>query len=411
MGSSSSCFQFTNKAPASQSPTSPNLAPLSPYSTLPPLGDTCSSTRDGPVKLFRQDENPKDKLVGVVVTIFQDSSYDEMFREKRPTTVPGERVSTYSIGCCDVATLLTYLAATVSSQYPDLWNNLIEDIRAVPADSVVFNWECCSACGDHAFPCTEHADSMHDHAAARPGSSATMRFIGFALRSGFTVMCSDFSLKSLIFEWSEEQLGPNPFLKVGACDHQFSLEFVPQDLANEEVPQQLQVVGELCKDSGKAVVSAMSDTIVYTLNPNRQKTDLYDVKVLTVATHLGGFSMNGLASNMACTVGERGFLGMGGNLKRGTAGHVTLTYAEGGQLVTSMGHWIELTRINTTVESVMRCARHNFGAMEAEQIQSEYMLQRTDEQREATLQKWSHEMVSQSAPTRMKCRTKFEVEF
>lgn len=89
----------------------------------------------------------------------------------------------------------------------------------------------------------------------------TMQAMGFALRSGFTVMCSDFSLKSLIHEWSEEHLGPNPFLKVGECDSQFCLEFVPSELQHEDVPQQLQVVGELCADKGKAVVNAMGCTI------------------------------------------------------------------------------------------------------------------------------------------------------
>merc|ERR1712151_1052079 len=95
-----------------------------------------------------------------------------------------------------------------------------------------------------------------------------------------------FSLKSLIHDWSEEHLGPNPFVKVGECTDQIQLEFVPADLQNEEVPQQLQVVGELCAEQGKAVVHAMGGTIVYTVNPRRQQTDVYNLKVLTVATNI-----------------------------------------------------------------------------------------------------------------------------
>jgi len=234
-----------------------------------------------------------------------------------------------------------------------------------------------------------------------------MQFIGFALRSGFTVMCSDFSLKSLIFEWSEEQLGPNPFLTIGTCDQEFCLEFIPESLRHEDVPQQLQVVGELCKDQGNAVVKAMSSTIVYIVNPNRQHTDLYSLQVLTVATQFASSDIERLTSDMKCTVGEAAWWGLGGNLKKGTAGHVTLTYAEGGQLVTSMGHWIELTRINTTVESVAQCAEHNFGAAEAGDFRQELASQTTNVDREATLQRWSNRMVSQSAPTRMKQRSKF----
>merc|ERR1711879_51122 len=83
--------------------------------------------------------------------------------------------------------------------------------------------------------------------------------------------------------------GPNPFMKMSVeCNEQFQLDFIPAELQNEEVPQQLQVVGELCADQGKAVVSAMSDTIVYTVNPRRAETQRYALKVLTVVTNLGG---------------------------------------------------------------------------------------------------------------------------
>lgn len=372
-----------------------------------------------PEKLFLADENPKDKLVGVVVTIFQGESYDQMFRENKPTTVPGERVSTYAITCEDVKPLHDYLAGVVLvPPEQDMWKLIVEDIRQVPADSVVFNWECCSECGDHHFPsssspssperpsCCQHKRSFFGQghgSSEHEGATATMEFMAFALQNGYTVMCSDFSLKSLIFEWSEEHLGPNPFIKIGSCDHQFQLEFIPADLTNENVPQQLQVVGQLCSEEGKAVVSAMGDTILYTINPDRKKTDVYDLKVLTVVTDYSGQSSS--LEHMKCSIGE------GPSLKEGAAGHVTLTYASGGQLVTSMGHWIELTRIDTSLESVLRVAAHEFGDDEVVDMQREYAMQSTDAERFACIQKRASTMVQKSAPTRMKARTKFSSAF
>merc|ERR1712232_388983 len=317
----------------------------------------------------------------------------------------GERTSTYSLSCIDIVKLHTLLAATapIPDNEDDVWRRLVEDVRQVPPDSVVFNWECCSGCGDHAFPCSAGQLGRRAPAPQCENStpSATMQFMGFALRSGFSVMCSDFSLKSLIHEWSEEQLGPNPFLQVGSCNHQICLEFIPADLQHEDVPQQLQVVGELCATQGKAVVNAMGDTIVYTLNPKRSKTDAYDLKVLTVATEYGSASTHALTDEMKCSIGD------GGTQKRGTAGHVTLTYKEGGQLVTSMGHWIELTQIDTSVEAVMRVAMHNFGGEEAAKWRQEYAMQATDADRAEWVQKTSHQMCRQSVPTRMLARTKF----
>lgn len=374
-----------------------------------------------PVKYFLDDEHPRDRLVGVVVTIFQGSSYDQMFRETKPTTVPGERVSTYSISCRSVGHLhhclrtiaplnslgaigrlpVTALELLSSFLSDDTWRSLVEDVRKVPADSVVFNWECCSACGVHAFPC---ADT--DCRGSSEASSATMAFMGFALRSGYTVMCSDFSLKSLIFEWSESDLGPNPFLSVGDCSSQFCLEFVPAELQHEEVPQQLQVVGELCAEQGKAVVSAMGNTIVYTVNPRRPATQMYDLKVLTVVTDMGDSRIDPNPTT-ARPDDLKSSIGDGESLRSGWAGHVTLTYPGGGQLITSMGHWVELSKIDTSVESVLRVARKNFGVEESESFATELATATNEVERSRIIQKSAKAMVSKSAPSRMKCRTKF----
>merc|ERR1740121_380759 len=104
---------------------------------------------------------------------------------------------------------------------------------------------------------------------------------------------------------------------------------------------------------------------------------------------------------MECTVGE------GANMKRGMAAHVTLTYASGGQLVTSMGHWIELTRINTSLDNILRVSAHNFGQQELFALRTDMDMQSTDFEREVCVQKWAKRHISQSVPTRMKCRTKF----
>lgn len=361
-----------------------------------------------PRKLFTSDENTKDRLVGVVVTIFEGSSYDEMFRTVKPTTVSGERISTYSLACCDIGKLHDYLYAPMP--VPEDWSGLMEDLRQVEADSVVFNWECCSACGDQCFPCQGQDSSRGMQRSMRcciqnmsRSASTTMRFMNLALSRGHTVMCSDFSLKSLLFEWSEEHLGPNPFVKVGCCDGQFKLEFVPSSLQADDVPQQLQVVGDLCTETGQAVVEAMSDTIVYTVNPNRRKTDAYDLKVLTVVSEISSGEPSQLSDNMKCSIGRGG----SDDEKKGAAGHVVLTYKSGGQLVTSMGHWIELTRINTSLDAVLRTAARNFGDEEVADFRREYAMQRSDSERYDCVQRRSKSLVSKSMPSQMKLRTKF----
>jgi len=72
-----------------------------------------------------------------------------------------------------------------------------------------------------------------------------------------------------------------------------------------------------------------------------------------------------------------------------------------------MGHWIELTKIDTSLESVMRVAAHNFGGEEADDFRRGYIAQATESDRSMYLQKSCQKYVTQSAPTRMKARTKF----
>merc|ERR1712185_266563 len=97
--------------------------------------------------------------------------------------------------------------------------------------------------------------------------------------------------------------------------------------------------------------------------------------------------------DMKCSVGE------GSAQKRGAAGHVALTYSSGGQLVTSTGHWIELTRIDTSLESILRVAEHEFGMEEVSSLRQEYASKSNDAERYDCLQKRASSMVHKSVPT------------
>ena len=93
--------------------------------------------------------------------------------------------------------------------------------------------------------------------------------------------------------------------------------------------------------------------------------------------------------------------------KRGAAGHVALTYPSGGQLITSMGHWIELTRINTSVESIMQVAAKNFGQLEISKQQAALSSARTEADRQRCVQELSKQMIQKSVPSTMRGRTKY----
>ena len=85
-------------------------------------------------------------------------------------------------------------------------------------------------------------------------------------------------------------------------------------------------------DQGKCHVAAMGGTILYSVDKH-VKSELYDLKVLTIASNV-----QVTEENFKCRIGE----------KVGSAGHVLLSYKSGGHLLTSMGHWVELMKVDTS---------------------------------------------------------------
>ena len=85
--------------------------------------------------------------------------------------------------------------------------------------------------------------------------------------------------------------------------------------------------GERCK------VQAISGTITYAVDSSKLKNNPYKLKLLTVVT-----SIQPPEDKQVCQIGEY----------KGSAGHTLLTYPSGGMILTSMGHWVELMKIDTS---------------------------------------------------------------
>lgn len=153
-------------------------------------------------------------------------------------------------------------------------------------------------------------------------------------------MFSDFSLKALINSWEEKyDLGPNPFIDFSSYTGNFKLKFDPKEL--KECPSaQLQTVGELARENTCDMI-AMGGTIVYTVNNRNLQHSFYNLKVLTIVE-----TLKPNEENLVCRIGDY----------EGAAGHVLLRYPSGGSILTSMGHWVELMKIDTSAEKLFEYA-------------------------------------------------------
>jgi hypothetical protein len=85
----------------------------------------------------------------------------------------------------------------------------------------------------------------------------------------------------------------------------------------------------------------MGGTIMYAVNKKNIKHDKYKVQVLTVVNN-----MKVTDENLRCEVGEF----------NGAAGHVLIKYPSGGAILTSMTHWIELMKVDTSEQKLFEVA-------------------------------------------------------
>ena len=156
-------------------------------------------------------------------------------------------------------------------------------------------------------------------------------------------MFSDFSLKTLIATWDEETLGPKPLEKVGTTSSEVDLRFKNEDLQRSPSAQ-LQIIGDLA-ENGHLNVHTLGGTIVYGVDSEREETEKYELQVLTIASN------NRVDGRYSSKIGEY----------EGAAGHVLLSYPSGGKILTSMVHWIELLKVDTSEKTFFEVARQRYG--------------------------------------------------
>lgn len=143
---------------------------------------------------------------------------------------------------------------------------------------------------------------------------------------------------------------------------------------------QLQFVGEMAESSA-VNVRAIGGTILYSVDHNRKPTDIYSLQVLTVAHPFK------VEDNLSCRVGE----------KEGAAGHVILSYPSGGFLLTSMSHWVEVMKVDTSEKKLFEIAKEEYGEDTFNKIQKEYE-ELSDNQKEAYRAKKAAEFIQTQAP-------------
>jgi hypothetical protein len=184
-------------------------------------------------------------------------------------------------------------------------------------------------------------------------------------------MFADFSLKSIISEWSDTVMGPNPFVNIGDTCQTLQLTFDPEKLL-ESPNTQLQNLGRMC-NTGKAFIGVMPQTIVFTADETKAKTSAYELEILSVVMPRSGASTS--------------------------VGHAILRYPTGACILVSAGHWIELTHLDGVNEdSLIATTEMSMGRAEAEDLRCELNAASSTLARAAVVQKRAKRTLLSSAP-------------
>ena len=174
-----------------------------------------------------------------------------------------------------------------------------------------------------------------------------MKLMRYLLDCNYMLMFSDFAVEALINDWDSHILqASNPFVTLGQCDSSLELSFIPGVLKECESIQ-LQLVGQL-NEKGSMNIHCLSNTIVFGLkNPEILNLPEYDINLLTVCTKFDGHELNVFKN---CEIGS----------KKGSIGHVMLKFKNGGNMLLSSGHWIEMTKFEVDVDNLEKVAE-DFG--------------------------------------------------
>lgn len=286
---------------------------------------------DGPQKIVYNNEksdksDEEVEVTSIVVTVGSGHCYDHIF--KRIPSEGGEFRWKCEYG--DLSQLLEYFNKPDPS---NVWHELMEIINGLSVSNVVFNFECCSKCGEQGF-------GSHDDVFAK--------LIKELKEKGYRQMFSDFSLKGLIKLWSDgkiEGLGPCPIKQLGTMGTNFVIKFDKNKLGSCSVPQ-LAMVANL-SESGSATVGAMSNTVVPGVDSTVTTSD-YTVDVLTVIAGSSGANIASMDNNCFSQVGDD---------HKGPFGHLMIDYPNGGTIFCSAGHLIELVKLDVSVERLLEVAR------------------------------------------------------
>ena len=104
-------------------------------------------------------------------------------------------------------------------------------------------------------------------------------------------------------------------------------------------------------------VNAEVCTIVYSVDKNKLNHNNYKLQVLTVVP-----TIKAKSEKLTCKSGQF----------QGNAGHVLLTYPSGGKILTSMGHWMDLMKVEVSPEKIFQKAEDLYSSAKAAEMKEKY---------------------------------------
>lgn len=322
--------------------------------------------------VFERTSTPigSDKVVSVIVSICNGSSYDPVFRTTEQKADVDGQVIVYHMSPSEYSALID------NTSELEAIREFRQIVRDIHPSAVVFNWECCSQFSDAGFG---------------EDPTETYRLIDYCLKRGYTLIFGDFSLKALIGTWNDEILGTCPFVKTGEMGGTFQLYFNRKQLLGCPSAQ-LRVVARLT-DQTQVTVGCLGGTIMYTVKDMYNIDSRYGLKILSVMKQTDKTDYTKSGFNTYTVPGQ---------LLNGYTAHTLLTYknpqGSPGRILTSCGHWCELYSIETSIHHILDVAMEDYGEDYALKIEREYAKTDSDSERKAFNLKYAKQFIKQTPP-------------
>lgn len=276
--------------------------------------------------------------------------------------------------------------------------DILSIIKQIGFQQTTFNFECCSGCTQTCYNVSEDSKLTEHHSRHFRNEETTTHIVSlvdYLLTKGSCVMFADFSFKSLIQNWNNENWGECPFRNISTMCGLLNITYPLDETKKSQFGQLAQIASMAIPDkkTNTEEVSSFSMTV-----KSLPGTLVYDIKEeidsnITLYVH----SVMSNTQNITCEYNPS--VAHGSHAISGLPIHTVVNFQNRpGLMVVSNIHFKELVDIDANVDTVLQKATNVLGRQRTDEMEQQLSKSKCPKLKRALTSSYVAEITSGSNP-------------